>query len=187
MKKFILTMAVMTMAVGFTGCANKETGKSDATAEALVTNEATEVTKATTEVTAEEAAIGKATTEQNPMTTQNTTEAPAPQTTEAPTHQHSWATKTVVVKDAWTETIEHPAVTHQEYGVTCSYCGNTVYSEIDMRAHQDSLLNTDMQHAIAEWSSFNNIVVDQEAWTETVEHPAETKNVEYCTGCGIER
>lgn len=184
MKKFILTMAVMTMAVGFTSCADKETGESDTTTEALVTTEATE----TTETTTEKEANGKAATEQTTEApAQQTTEAPAPQITEAPAHQHTWATKTVVVKDAWTETIEHPAVTHQEYGVTCSYCGNTVYSEIDMRAHQDSFLNTDMQHAIAEWNSWSKIVVDQEAWTEIVEHPAETKNVEYCTGCGIER
>lgn len=179
MKKFILTIAVMTMTVGFAGCADKESSESDTTAEALVTTEATEAT--------EEAAIGKATTEQKPELAQQTTESTAPQATEASVHQHTWATKTVVVKDAWTETIEHPAVTHQEYGVTCNYCGNKFYSEVDMRAHQDQFLNTDMQHAVADWSSFSNIVLDQEAWTEIVEHPAETKTVEYCTGCGIEK
>lgn len=180
MKKFILTIAAMTMAVGFTGCADKESSESDTTAEAFVTTEATEVTT-------EEAAIVKATTEQKPAPTQQTTEAPSSQATEASFHQHTWVTKTVVVKDAWTETIEHPAVTHQEYGVTCNYCGNTFYSEVDMRAHQDQFLNTDMQHAAADWSSFSNIVPDQEAWTEIVEHAAETKTAEYCTGCGIEK
>lgn len=184
MKKFMFTVAVMTMAVCFNGCANKESSESDTTAEALVTTESTEIT---TEATTEEVAIGKATTEQNPASAQQTTEAPAPQATEASVHQHTWATKTVVVQDAWTETIEHPAVSHEEYGFTCSYCGNTFYSEIDVRAHQDQFLNTDMQHAVASWSSYNHIVLDQEAWTEIVEHPAETKTVEYCTGCGIEK
>ena len=61
MKKFMFTVAVMTMAVCFNGCANKESSESDTTAEALVTTESTEIT---TEATTEEVAIGKATTEQ---------------------------------------------------------------------------------------------------------------------------
>ncbi|MCM1287283.1 MAG: hypothetical protein NC240_03155 [Clostridium sp.] len=183
MKKFILTIAVMTMAVGLTSCADKESTGSDTTAEAFVTTEDAE----NTEITTEETTTRKATTEQSSTSVPQTTEASAPQVTEAPVHQHTWPTKTVVVKEAWTEIIEHPAMTHKEYGYMCNYCGNMVYSEIDVRAHQDQFLNTDMQHAVAEWSSFSNIVSDQEAWTEKVGHPAETKAVEYCTECGIEK
>ncbi|MCM1288856.1 MAG: hypothetical protein NC240_11155 [Clostridium sp.] len=219
MKKFILTMAVMAMTVGFTGCTEEKQSEAEVTTEAVATTEATEetTTEATTEALATtEAEVEAMTTESvstkpagttsttstkpQQSTTTQTTQAPAPvqtttqapSTTEAPApattqHQHTWATRTKVVKEAWTEIVEHPAVTHTERHNVCSMCGFVDRIDGDIFAHQDQYQTTDVSHAICGYHSATITITDQAAWTETIEHPAETKTVEYCTGCGIEK
>lgn len=172
------------------------------------TEEKTEKSEKTTESVAQTTAVtpvqqtssqSSASTQQPaPVTTQApapvTTEAPKPTTTQAPVttealapvHQHTWATREEVVTAAWTETVEHPAVTHNERWERCNYCGQ-LFNGTDIYAHQDQYEETDVEHTIAGYSTSTKTVVDQEAWTEIIEHPAVTKTVEYCTGCGATR
>lgn len=162
------------------------------------TEEKTEKSEKTTESVAQTTAVtpvqqtssqSSASTQQpSSVTTETTVQQPAPVTTEAlaPVHQHTWATREEVVTAAWTETVEHPAVTHNERWERCNYCGQ-LFNGTDIYAHQDQYEETDVEHTIAGYSTSTKTVVDQEAWTEIIEHPAVTKTVEYCTGCGATR
>ena len=103
---------------------------------------------------------------------QNTApEKPAP---EKPAHVHNWVTNydTVevaeqghteqqLVKEAWTETINHPAETHEEEQWV-----------VDKEAWTETINHPAETHEEEQW------VVDKEAWTETINHPAETHEEE---------
>lgn len=115
-----------------------------------------------------------------------TTEAPKPAkptTPEAPKHQHDYSvwvvdvpasTKTVVDKEAWTETVEHEAETHKVMGVACHYCGQWFDTSTECKAHLSTFDTTDLHHAVAGYGTKAKTIVDKEAWTETINHPAET-------------
>ena len=98
-------------------------------------------------------------------------EKPAP---EKPAHVHNWVTNydTVevaeqghteqqLVKEAWTETINHPAETHEEEQWV-----------VDKEAWTETIEHPAETHEEEQW------VVDKEAWTETINHPAETHEEE---------
>ena len=98
-------------------------------------------------------------------------EKPAP---EKPAHVHNWVTNydTVevaeqghteqqLVKEAWTETINHPAETHEEEQWV-----------VDKEAWTETVSHPAETHEEEQW------VVDKEAWTETINHPAETHEEE---------
>lgn len=113
--------------------------------------------------------------------------------------------QTVVDKEAWTETIEHPQEIHEETVITdqIDHNGNPEYShrsETEMRRWYDSesgLYNApsgtyrretpeDYKNRTGyDWNGRHNLgfikvqeetktIVDKEAWTENIEHAAET-------------
>lgn len=120
-----------------------------------------------------------------PSAPQETTEAPA--TTEEPKHEHSWVwvetkaawTETVVVSEAWTETIEHPAQYDEIPAVQCKYCGEKFTTADAFWAHKDAYWGIDDQHACGGSRDAWIQVLVKEAWTETINHPAETKTVDH--------
>lgn len=149
---------------------------------------------ATTEATGNvKPATTEATTEAPQTAKPATTEAPAqptkpekPATTEAPQHVHNYSKwvvdqaaydETVVVKEAYTETVEHPAETHTQNGVSCSYCGQWFATSTECNAHLAA--QADDYHFVAGWYRDPRTVVDKDAWTETINHPAETKIVHH--------
>lgn len=86
----------------------------------------------------------------------------------------------VLVKAAWTETINHPAVTHVEKvpdGSVYHVCteGHRFENEADAAHHAATT-----GHAIDTVPNYiDKVVVDQQAWTETINHPAEYKTVHH--------
>ena len=93
---------------------------------------------------------------------------------EKPVHVHNWVTNydTVevaeqghteqqLVKEAWTETINHPAETHEEEQWV-----------VDKEAWTETINHPAETHEEQQW------IVDKEAWTETINHPAETHEEE---------
>ena len=89
----------------------------------------------------------------------------------------------VLVRAAWTETINHPAVTHVEKVDS----GKRYWLCADRNCHQ----RFDSEAAAEEHSATvghfidccpiyeDKVVVDQQAWTETIDHPAEYKTVHH--------
>lgn len=86
----------------------------------------------------------------------------------------------VLIRAAWTETINHPAVTHVEKvpdGSVYYLCtqGHRFENEADAAHHAATT-----GHAIDTVPNYiDKVVVDQQAWTETINHPAEYKTVHH--------
>ena len=80
---------------------------------------------------------------------------------------------TVEKEPAWTETVEHPEEGHYEMVTRCTNCGYVITSDEDFVNHvKENFMNGCNGHATKEeW------VVDKEAWTETIEHPAVMQDV----------
>ena len=110
-----------------------------------------------------------------------------------------WGTRTVVDKAAWTETIDHPAKTHIEQvwvpkietidtyagkKYICG-CGFSTFNRNEMAAHREEGAQRGETHN--GWSDdiYDSVQVDnghyetktvddEAAWTETIDHPAQT-------------
>lgn len=120
-----------------------------------------------------------------------TTEATKPEkpaTTEIPQHVHNYSKwvvdqaaydETVVVKEAYTETVNHPEEGYNVLGCKCHYCGQVFASGAEADAHAMTYVETDRYHFAAGWGSANYWVKTKDAWTETINHPAETKTVHH--------
>ena len=88
-----------------------------------------------------------------------------------------------LVKEAWTETIEHPAETHEEQQWVVDK--EAVYEDrlVSEAVYEDKWVETkpawdETVLVSPEESHMEDVwVVDKEAWTETIEHPAEYKDV----------
>lgn len=70
-------------------------------------------------------------------------------------------TEQVMVSGAWTETVEHPAVTHEEERLVREAWTEPVYETVEIKPAWDEQ------------------VLVEPAWTETVEHPAEYETVHH--------
>ena len=86
----------------------------------------------------------------------------------------------VLVKAAWTETINHPAKTHVEKVDT----GRRYYVCTEGHRFEDGdeagLHSATTGHSIGTYPVYEDkIVVEQQAWTETVQHDAEYKTVHH--------
>ena len=110
-------------------------------------------------------------------------------------HVHGDNCEWVVDKEAWTETIEHPEEGHYEevvikeawdeevtrIGTFCHNCGFEIHSIDEWIAHSKASNGQCMSYGDKEVTEIihhdavveNQWVVDKEAWTETIEHPAE--------------
>ena len=73
---------------------------------------------------------------------------------------------TIEKEPAWTETIEHPEEGHWDIVTRCHQCNAILTSNEDVIKHYKENLNCSSYGDFEEW------VVDKEAWTETIEHPA---------------
>ena len=73
---------------------------------------------------------------------------------------------TIEKEPAWTETIEHPEEGHWDIVTRCHQCNAILTSNEDVIKHYEENLNCSSYGDFEEW------VVDKEAWTETIEHPA---------------
>ena len=107
--------------------------------------------------------------------------------TETVNHPEKGHYETVVVKPAWTETINHPEKGHYEetpiYEMQirhiCTYCNQDCTGNETAHAKQHALAGEpngwyDKQVQV-QVGTEEKWVVDQEAWTETIKHPAETE------------
>ena len=85
----------------------------------------------------------------------------------------------VLVKAAWTETINHPAKTHVEKVQDGVYYLCTEGHRFE-DGDEAGLHSATTGHAIRTCPHYKDVVVtDQAAWTETVNHPAEYKTVHH--------
>ena len=78
---------------------------------------------------------------------------------------------TIEKEPAWTETIEHPEEGHWDIVTRCHQCNAILTSNEDVIKHYEENLNCSSYGDFEEW------VVDKEAWTETIEHPAVMQEV----------
>ena len=78
---------------------------------------------------------------------------------------------TIEKEPAWTETIEHPEEGHWDIVTRCHQCNAILTSNEDVIKHYKENLNCSSYGDFEEW------VVDKEAWTETIEHPAVMQEV----------
>ena len=78
---------------------------------------------------------------------------------------------TIEKEPAWTETIEHPEEGHWDIVTRCHQCNAILSSNEDVIKHYEENLNCSSYGDFEEW------VVDKEAWTETIEHPAVMQEV----------
>ena len=86
-------------------------------------------------------------------------------------------------KEAWTETIDHPAEYVTKSYPTCRYCGQKFNNQAEIDAHAMGYVGVDDAHAVAGYGATHEDVCTKEAWTETINHPAEYKTVYECE-CG---
>ena len=140
----------------------------------------------------------------------NDTQGITIQTSESSNHEHVWGAKEWVVdKEAWTETIEHPAETHEEqqwvvdqeawdeqkiigYHSVCNKCGNDYTNSLEHQqlygckstSYTGNVPIYDTIHHPEEGHWETVTIVDKEAWTETIEHPEEGHWEHTCTDCG---
>ena len=132
------------------------------------------------------------------------------QISELSNHEHVWgAEQWVVDKEAWTETIDHPAETHEEekwvvdkeaweeqkivgYHTVCNICGEEYTNSNDhyltygckSTSYTGNVPIYDTIHHPEEGHWETVTIVDKEAWTETIEHPEEGHYEHTCTDCG---
>ena len=132
------------------------------------------------------------------------------QISELSNHEHVWgAEQWVVDKEAWTETIDHPAETHEEekwvvdkeaweeqkivgYHTVCNICGEEYTNSNDhyltygckSASYTGNVPIYDTIHHPEEGHWETVTIVDKEAWTETIEHPEEGHYEHTCTDCG---
>lgn len=133
------------------------------------------------------------------------------QTSELSNHEHVWgAEQWVVDKEAWTETIDHPAETHEEqqwvvdqeawdeqvivgYHSVCNECGQEYTGKMEhynqygcdsSKGYTSNVPIYDTIHhdEVGHWETVT--IIDKEAWTETIEHPEEGHYEHTCTDCG---
>lgn len=85
----------------------------------------------------------------------------------------------VLVRAAWTETIDHPAVTHVEKVQDGVYYLCTEGHRFE-DGDEAGLHSATTGHAIRTCPHYKDVVVtDQAAWTEAINHPAEYKTVHH--------
>ena len=78
--------------------------------------------------------------------------------------------ETVVDEEAWDETIEHPAVTHEETVVDKEAWDETV---IDKLAYDETVIDEPAyDETVIDKPAWDETIIDKPAWDETIEHPA---------------
>ena len=99
-------------------------------------------------------------------------------TVEHPAETHT-ERQWIVDQEAWTETIEHEEVYHYENveeiqeSIICSACGANITGNVEAHLQYEQEVNgiTAGTETVSEPVLVQKKVVDQEAWTETIEHP----------------
>ena len=75
-----------------------------------------------------------------------------------------------------------PKIKYSSYP-TCRYCGQKFNNQAEIDAHAMGYVGVDDAHAVAGYGATHEDVCTKEAWTETINHPAEYKTVYECE-CG---
>lgn len=79
--------------------------------------------------------------------------------------------KVVTDKEAWDETIEHPAVTHEETVVDKEAYDETI--EHPAITHEETVVDEEAwDETVIDKPAYDETVIDKPAWDETIEHPA---------------